>query len=116
MGCFVPGGKLCSVDGFKHLPATVMLAELAVSRYESFVPRADLPTPTPPLSSNRADMVRQEHFLKEIEAIRRRLLALEDNKAESKTIGVTPDIITPVQFRSIAVEESAAKAEEVSGS
>lgn len=59
-------------------------------------------------------MMRQEHFLKEIEAIRRRLLALEDNAAQKTTIGQTPDGSSTGQFRSIAVEEAAEKAEEVS--
>lgn len=59
-------------------------------------------------------MMQQEHFLKEIEAIRRRLLALEDNAAQKTTIGQTPDGSSTGQFRSIAVEEAAEKAEEVS--
>ena len=116
MGCFVPGGQLCSVDGFKHFASHGNDSRASCVSLRIICSTCRPAYPDISLSSNRADLVRQEHFLKEIEAIRRRLLALEDNKAESKTIGVTPDTITPVQFRSIAVEESAAKAEEVSGS
>lgn len=53
----------------------------------------------------------QEHFLKEIESIRRRLLELEST-AHKATTEAGPDA-TPEKFRWIAREEASAKAEEV---
>lgn len=55
----------------------------------------------------------QEHFLKEIEGIRRRLLALESESEAHKTTTGAVSEVTPAHFRSIAQEEASEKAEEV---
>lgn len=62
-------------------------------------------------SLNISNHLRQEHFLKEIETIRRRVLALED-EAQRGTTAVVP-AVTRSQVKSIAEEEASAKAEEV---
>lgn len=55
----------------------------------------------------------QEHFLKEIESIRRRLLALESEAQKTTTTAGAVPGFTREQYRSIAQEEASEKAQEV---